>query len=180
MFSKVLGLAAAFAAVASALPAPIPSTSSSNSTGSANGGGVTVVNNMNQTIYGWSVADTADSPMITLPVGGSYSEAWRLNPDDGGISIKLATSPSQANVLQFEYTLVEPLIYWDLSCINMGTASYFSNAGFSVSSNDGQCESATCAAGDTACAAAYLFPSDNSATHGCQATTHLTLDLGNA
>jgi hypothetical protein len=180
MFSKVLGLATAFAAVASALPAPIPSPSSSNSTGSATGGGVTINNNMDQTLYGWSVADTAETPMITIPAGGTYSESWRLNPNNGGISIKLSTAQSQSDVLQFEYTLVDPLIYWDLSCINMGTASLFTNAGFSVESNDSQCQSATCAPGDAACAAAYLYPTDDQATHGCQSTTHMTLSLGSS
>jgi hypothetical protein len=190
MFTKVLGLATAFAAATSALPGVTPSqsassggsttapSSSGNSTTSGGGGGVTVLNHMNQTLYGWSVADNADVPMITLPVGGSYSESWRLNPDDGGISIKLSTAQNQDNILQFEYTLVDPVIYWDLSCINMGTASLFTNAGFAVSSDNAKCDSATCAAGDSNCAAAYLYPTDDQATHGCDASTHMTLTLG--
>ncbi|KAL1986618.1 hypothetical protein VTN96DRAFT_5996 [Rasamsonia emersonii] len=176
-FTQVFGIAALLASAASALPL-VRSTNSTSS--SSTGGGVTINNNMDQTIYLWSVSDDFNAPMVTVPKGQSYSENWRINPNGGGISIKMATTPSQADVLQFEYTLANPTIFWDLSCINMGTNSLFTKVGFAVTSNNPQCESATCAPGDTACADAYLVPDDNQATRGCDADTHLTLNIGSS
>jgi hypothetical protein len=175
-FTQTFGLAAVLASVASALPTARSTNGTAPSGG--NGGGVTIINNMDQTMYLWSVADTADTPMVTVPQGQSYSENWRLNSNGGGISIKMATTPSQDDVLQYEYTLVEPLIYWDLSLINMSNDSLFTKVGFAVDSNTPDCQAATCAPGDIACADAYLFPTDDHATHGCQANTHMTLNVG--
>ncbi|KAJ5931017.1 hypothetical protein N7466_006510 [Penicillium verhagenii] len=53
--------------------------------------------------------------------GGTYTEAWRTNPNGGGISVKLSTQPDQSDVLQFEYTEFTDTIYWDLF--------YFSTSG---------------------------------------------------
>ena len=171
-FTKYFGLAAIAATLSSALPALIPRQDPAPS------GGVQIVNNLNIPIYAWSVSDS-DGPMQTLPPsGGSYSEPWRSNPNGGGISIKLATDPSEADVLQFEYTDSNPTVYWDLSCINMGLNSQFASYGFSVTSNNDQCPPATCTAGDTACSAAYLQPSDNGATHGCPVNTGFTVQIG--
>lgn len=177
MFTKTLGLASVFAAMASALPS---GTMVRRNGTNAAGGGVQITNNLAQDIYAWSVSNTV-GPMQTLSAnGGTYSEKWRTNPNGGGISIKLATSPSQADVLQFEYTEAGSTIFWDLSCINMGSSSQFTQYGFAVqpSQSSGSCPSAVCAAGDTACASAYLFPSDNSATHGCPINTGLGLTIG--
>lgn len=179
MFTKTVGLAAAaFAAIASALPHGSLSRRGNDTVPSIPGGGVVIVNNLADTVYAWSVANVA-GPMQTLTApSGSYTESWRTNPDGGGISIKLATTQSQADVLQFEYTTAGDLIFWDLSCINMAAGSEFTQYGFSVTSNNPNCPSATCAAGDEACAAAYLYPSDNSATHGCSLDTTFTLTIG--
>ncbi|KAJ9244064.1 putative extracellular thaumatin domain protein [Paecilomyces variotii] len=180
MFSKILGLATVFAGVASALPAQII-TRSTNGTASAQttGGGVTIINNLGSDLYAWSVANNADVPMITLKAnGGTYSETWKTDPNGGGVSIKLATQPSQADVLQFEYTLSSDTIFWDLSCINMGTSSEFTSKGFAVTSDDSTCPTATCAPGDTACADAYLIPTDDHATHGCPSQDNLVLNIG--
>lgn len=186
MFKGAFGLAAAFAALTSALPTAQNSTSSVNGTastgsGSGSGGGVTIFNNLSTDLYAWSVADSGDAPMVTLPAnGGTYSENWRTNPNGGGISIKLATKPDQSDVLQYEYTLMGDTIYWDLSCINMGSNSEFTQKGFSVTPNDPQCPKADCAPGDTACSDAYLVPTDDHATHGCPAGTHFDLHIGSS
>ncbi|KAL1854149.1 hypothetical protein Plec18167_000067 [Paecilomyces lecythidis] len=185
MFSKILGLATVFAGVASALPAPAPAAQiisrSSNGTtsGQTSGGGVTIVNNLGQNLYAWSVSDNADDNMITLNAnGGTYSESWQTNPNGGGISIKLSTEPDQSDVLQYEYTLSGDTIFWDLSCINMGTSSIFTSKGFAVTSDDSSCPTATCAPGDTACADAYLIPTDDHATHGCPSKDNFVLNIG--
>lgn len=177
MFTKTFGIAAAFATLASALPSGMMVRR--NDTASA--GSVSITNNLNQDIYAWSVAQDA-GPMQTLSAnGGSYSEHWRTNPNGGGVSIKLATHPDQSDVLQFEYTQAPDTIFWDLSCINMGTDSEFTKYGFSVIPSTGEsssCPSAVCHAGDSACAAAYLQPDDNAATHGCPLNTGLALTIG--
>jgi len=139
--------------------------------------GVQIVNNMEKTVYLWSVSDVS-SDMVTLNSGETYSENWRTNPNGGGISIKISFTPEQTDVLQYEYTYQYPTIWWDLSCINMGDNSEFTTMGFAVSSTDSACESATCAPGDVACAAAYLLPNDDWATHSCVSSDLLKLDLG--
>ncbi|OQD76006.1 hypothetical protein PENDEC_c005G00308 [Penicillium decumbens] len=181
MFTKTLGLAAAFATLASALPSGMM-TRRGNSTSTAPSGSVLITNNLNQDVYAWSVADTV-GPMQTLPAnGGTYTEAWRTNPNGGGVSIKLATDPDQDDVLQFEYTQSPPdTIFWDLSCINMEADSEFTRYGFAVVPSMGEsssCPSAVCKANDQNCAAAYLFPTDDRATHGCPINTGLSLTIG--
>jgi len=99
--------------------------------------------------------------MVTIPAGGTYSENWRTNPDGGGISVKVSTTPNIDDVLQYEYTLSGSTIFWDLSCINMLINNLLSTVGFSVTSDNSDCVSDVCAAGDLQCAAAYLFPDDN-------------------
>jgi hypothetical protein len=169
-FSQCLSVAAAFASSVSALPHAIRR-------GGGNGG-VTVVNNMAKTVYLWSVANVANDSMVTLNHGQTYEEDWRVNSNGGGVSLKISTTPEQQDVLQYEYTLASPTIFWDLSCIDMGTGSEFTTVGFAVTSDNPSCVSATCKPGDSACAAAYLFPTDDHATHGCDASTHMTLNLG--
>jgi hypothetical protein len=178
LFSKFLGLAAAFAGVVSALPTTLSTLSRRDTTGS---GSVTVVNNTPDVLYLWSVADEASNQMVTVPAnGGTYLEGWRINPDGGGISIKMACDPNQSDVLQYEYTLASPTIFWDLSCINMGQNSYFTQVGFEVVADNTNCPSAICPAGETQCHDAYNIPTDDHATHGCDCGTHMTLKIGNS
>jgi hypothetical protein len=140
---------------------------------------VSIKNNVGQQIYLWTTSNVAQ-PMVTLPNGQSYQESWLLNPDAGGISIKVATTPDKADVMQFEYTLNKPIIWWDVSLINMEVTSLFDKLGFTVTSDNPNCLSVTCPAGDTQCSDAYLFPDDNQATRSCDATTNMVLNLGPA
>jgi hypothetical protein len=172
MFIKTMGLAAVFAAMASALP--------QSQIVRRDGGGVTIVNNLQQDIYAWSVADTVSPMQVLTSGGGVYSEDWRVNPNGGGISIKLSLDQEQQDVLQFEYTEAGDTIFWDMSCINMESSSAFINSGFAVtpSAESSTCPSAICAPGDAACSAAYLQPFDDYATHGCPIGTGLNLVIG--
>lgn len=180
MFTKTLGFAAAFATLASALPSGMNNIVSRNNTVAAPGS-VLITNNLPKDVYAWSVAQDVGA-MQTIPAnGGTYSESWRTNPNGGGISIKLATNPDQTDVLQFEYTQATDTIFWDMSCIDMGAGSEFTKYGFSVLPSLGEsssCPSAICKAGDTACADAYLIPTDDHATHGCPINTGLSLNIG--
>lgn len=184
MFAKTLGLIAALGAAVSAIPAshlgrrhPHAHSGFIHRRDNITSNGVQIVNNMDQTVYLWSVADVS-SDMTTLNTGDSYSETWRTNPNGGGVSIKMSFSDQAVDVLQYEYTLQDPTIWWDMSCIDQGTASEFTTVGFAVTSSDSTCQSVSCAAGDTACADAYLTPNDNWATHSCSDSGLMTLNLG--
>ncbi|KGO42187.1 hypothetical protein PEX1_046280 [Penicillium expansum] len=179
MFTKTLGFAALFSAMASALPQDMMVRRQGMVR--RDGGGVTITNNLAQDVYAWSVAGDV-GPMQTITSGGgTYSETWRTNPNGGGISIKLALDPNQNDVLQFEYTEAGDTIFWDMSCIDMQAGNNkFTEFGFSVipSGESSTCPTAICKAGDTACSAAYLTPTDDHATHGCPIDTALNLSLG--
>ncbi|EAW13695.1 putative antigenic thaumatin domain protein [Aspergillus clavatus NRRL 1] len=168
-FSKIFTLAAAtFALTASALPvAP-----------RASSGAVEIKNNLAEPVYLWSVSDTANA-MQTLAPGASYTEAWRINPNGGGVSIKLSAVSDTASVLQFEYTKSESdnVLYWDLSSIDLHAQSSLINAGFGVTIDDASCPIATCAPGDANCAESYQFPDDHN-TRACGANAAFTLNLG--
>lgn len=116
--------------------------------------------------------------MVPIENGGTYSENWRINPAGGGVSVKVSTTPNIADVLQYEYTLSGSTIFWDLSSINMSLNNLLSTVGFSVTSENTNCVSDVCAAGDLLCAATYLFPADNKATHGCPANTQMIFKIG--
>lgn len=170
MFSKIFSLAA-LATLSSALPTVVR----------REGGGVSIINNLDSTVYAWSVADRV-SDMHTLSAGGgSFEEKWRSNDNGGGISIKLSTTQEQKDVLQFEYTQSADTIYWDMSCIDLSPESVFTKNGFAVepSQVSETCPTVNCHAGDTHCAEAYLQPKDDHATHGCPIDTTFTLVIGN-
>lgn len=174
MFTK-LGLFTTLAAFTSALPHAMPVQARGD------GGGVSIRNNLEQNVYAWSVASSAGNMKTLSAGGGSYSEEWQNNSNGGGVSIKLATEPTQDDVLQFEYTEGGETIYWDMSCINLGSDSAFTKFGFSVepSQTSENCPSVNCAAGDKTCADAYLQPKDDHATHGCPIDTTFTVQIGN-
>jgi hypothetical protein len=186
MFTKAISAVAAFATLSSALP-HVARRNGTIPVVPRDGGSVNIVNNLDTTVYAWSVSDGV-SDMHTLSAnGGSYTESWRENDNGGGISIKLSTHQDQSDVLQFEYTIGDEAstIYWDMSCIDLAVDdSDFTKNGFSVTpsqgGNDGQdCPTVNCHAGDTACAEAYLQPKDDHATHGCPIDTTFQLNLGN-
>ncbi|KAE8380033.1 hypothetical protein BDV26DRAFT_150114 [Aspergillus bertholletiae] len=171
MFTKTITLAA-LASLATALPAVQPV---------KRDGGVTITNNIPETVYAWSVSDRVSNMHTLSAGGGSYQESWQTNDNGGGISIKLSSTQEQTNVLQFEYTQSGDTIYWDMSCIDLTGDNIFTKYGFSVtpSTSDGaNCPSVNCAAGDTACAEAYLKPDDDHATHGCPIDTTFAVSLG--
>ncbi|OGM45787.1 GPI anchored cell wall protein [Aspergillus bombycis] len=171
MFSKTITLAA-LASLTAALPTANPVKRS---------GGVNIVNNLGETVYAWSVSDRVSNMHSLSANGGNYQESWQTNENGGGISIKLSNTQEQSNVLQFEYTQSGDTIYWDMSCIDLGGENVFTKYGFSVtpSTTDGNCPSVNCAAGDTACAEAYLKPDDDHATHGCPIDTSFSVSIGN-
>jgi hypothetical protein len=179
MFTKTLSLAALFSTIASALPQDMM-VRREGMVKRDGGGGVKITNHLKQDVYAWSV-DGGVGPMETIKSnGGVYDEKWRTNPNGGGISIKLALDQAQHDVLQFEYTAAGDTIFWDVSCIDMDSSNKFTSFGFAVqpSNESSNCPKAICKAGDTACSAAYLVPTDDHATHGCPIDTALELTIG--
>ncbi|KAL2818182.1 hypothetical protein BDW59DRAFT_129345 [Aspergillus cavernicola] len=165
-FSKLFTTAVALA-TASALPfTPAPRGT----------GGVSIVNNVGQDIYLWSVSATS-GPMQVLAAGQTYLESWQINPTGGGVSIKLGCSQDGASVLQFEYTKAGELLFWDMSSINLNPDSPIVTAGFAVTIDDSTCKTATCAPGDVNCSESYQFPDDHN-TRACSTGAAYTLTLG--
>jgi len=182
MFSKIALTMTSFAALSAALPHAIKArNTTSTDSGSGGSGGVTIHNNLEGSVYAWSVSNSAGDMKTLSAGGGSYEESWRENSNGGGVSIKLSTEPNQDDVLQFEYTQSGDTIFWDMSCINMGSDSKFTKYGFTVepSETSSNCPSVNCKAGDTQCAEAYLQPKDDHATHGCPINTQFTVNIGN-
>ncbi|KAJ5899382.1 hypothetical protein N7495_004126 [Penicillium taxi] len=139
--------------------------------------GVTIVNNMDKSLYVWSTSDTSNEMETLSSGGGSYNEDWRINSDGGGISIKVSTSTEESSVLQFEYTLGEPTIWWDMSSINLDKSDPIVDAGFAVSISDTSCTTVTCAPGDSSCSESYQLP-DDVATRSCVSTATFILTIG--
>ncbi|KAL2823428.1 hypothetical protein BJY01DRAFT_256612 [Aspergillus pseudoustus] len=140
--------------------------------------GVNIINNLDRNIHAWSVAREPGPERLIAARGGSYFEAWRTRDDNGGISIKLALEASQKSILQFEYSLVAALVYWDVSFIDLDRASDFITHGINMSTSDPQCPGLICRPGDQNCSSVYLEPDDNYAVRGCLRETNLTLSIG--
>ncbi|KAJ5795109.1 hypothetical protein N7457_001708 [Penicillium paradoxum] len=166
------------------LSVPQPTAASSSSTLSPiptsivtpAGSGVSIVNNLSETIYLWVVSDQP-GPMQTLASGETFSDTWLTNSNGGGISIKISTTEVCDSVLQFEYTQSGDILFWDLSSINMLKDSAFVDAGFAVTISDQSCPTATCAPGDAYCVESYQLPDDVN-TLACGIDAAYTLTIG--
>ena len=155
----------------------IPSSSTASaSVPTATGSGVTIVNNLEDTVYLWVVTEDPGE-MQTVAPGESFSDTWLTNSNGGGISIKMSTTEVCEDVLQFEYTQSGDILFWDLSSINLDKTSTFVSAGFGVTISDASCPTATCAAGDADCIESYQQPDDVN-TLACGIDAAYTLTLG--
>ncbi|EKV10765.1 antigenic thaumatin domain protein, putative [Penicillium digitatum] len=151
---------------------------SGTSTGpTAAGSGISIVNNLSQTVYLWVVTETAGEMQI-VPAGQTFaSSTWLTNTNGGGVSIKMSTTEVCDDILQFEYTQSGDILFWDMSSINLSKTSEFVNAGFAVSISDKSCPTSTCAPGDVNCAQSYQQPYDVN-TLACGLDAAYTLTLG--
>lgn len=172
--------------VPSATSVPVSSVAASPSTLSpstvssaprATGTGLSIVNNLKETVYLWVVTET-QGEMQTLAPGQSFDgHSWLTNSNGGGISIKMSTSEVCDSVLQFEYTQSGQVLYWDLSSINLLKTSSFITGGFGVQISDSSCTAATCAPGDANCIESYQHPDDVN-TLACSIDAAYLLTLG--
>ncbi|KUM64623.1 hypothetical protein ACN42_g2442 [Penicillium freii] len=140
------------------------------------GSGVSIVNNLPDTVYLWVVTENPGE-MQTLASGETFHDTWLTNTNGGGISIKMSTTEVCDNVLQFEYTQSGDVLFWDMSSINLAKTSAFVSAGFAVTISDESCPTSTCAPGDANCIQSYQHPDDVN-TLACGLDAAYTLTLG--
>ena len=90
MFSKIALTMTSFAALSAALPRAVIKARNTTSTDSGSGGsgGVSIHNNLEGSVYAWSVSSSAGDMKTLSAGGGSYEESWRENDNGGGVSIK--------------------------------------------------------------------------------------------
>ncbi|KAJ5941403.1 hypothetical protein N7516_001571 [Penicillium verrucosum] len=150
--------------------------SSPSSSATPTGSGVSIVNNLSDTVYLWVVTETAGE-MQTLASGESFHDTWLTNSNGGGISIKMSTTELCDDVLQFEYTQSGDVLFWDMSSINLLETSAFVSAGFAVSISDESCPTSVCAPGEADCVQSYQQPDDVN-TLACGIDAAYTLTLG--
>ncbi|KAF4763835.1 hypothetical protein N7455_011014 [Penicillium solitum] len=150
--------------------------SSTSSSATATGSGVSIVNNLSDTVYLWVVTETAGE-MQTLASGETFHDTWLTNSNGGGISIKMSTTEICDDVLQFEYTQSGDILFWDMSSINLLKTSAFVSAGFAVTISDESCPTSTCAPGDADCVQSYQQPDDVN-TLACGLDAAYTLTIG--
>lgn len=125
-------------------------------------------------VYLWSVA-ASSGPMVSVPAGTNYSEAYRINTNGGGVSIKIAAEKDQnAGVTQFEYTFTDPTIWYDISNIN---GYPFEAWGVTLTPTDSNCPIKDCEAGVELCTNAYNVYNDDAATAACGDAADLVLVL---
>ncbi|CAI7610204.1 unnamed protein product [Penicillium viridicatum] len=150
--------------------------SSTSSSATPTGSGVSIVNNLPDTVYLWVVTENPGE-MQTLASGETFRDTWLTNTNGGGISIKMSTTEVCDNVLQFEYTQSGDVLFWDMSSINLAKTSAFVSAGFAVTISDESCPTSTCAPGDANCVQSYQHPDDVN-TLACGLDAAYTLTLG--
>lgn len=130
-------------------------------------------------VYVWHVSsDHSDSSPTVLSAGdGTYSETF-VECSSGGVSLKLSnTSNVGDQITQYEYTLEPSMVFYDLSNVNCKeTGCPFQKYGMKLTPSS-DCAAVNCPAGDLICKAAYTLFNDDWASHGCETSVDLTLDL---
>ncbi|KIW56889.1 hypothetical protein PV05_05507 [Exophiala xenobiotica] len=140
-------------------------------------GTAAIENRCDVEVYIWSIANVPNDTINYLePNIGSYNETYRVNPNGGGISLKIATVPDDSFITQFEYTYhpENPILAYDISNIN---GYPFENWGLYLSPSSGDCSSITCDPGVALCPDVYNQPNDDFAVKSCDVSANLTLTL---
>ncbi|KAJ4507504.1 hypothetical protein HRR83_004082 [Exophiala dermatitidis] len=140
-------------------------------------GTAAIENRCDVEVYIWSIANVPNDTINYLePNIGSYNETYRVNPNGGGISLKIATVPDDSFITQFEYTYhpENPILAYDISNIN---GYPFENWGLYLSPSSGDCSSVTCDPGVALCPDVYNQPNDDFAVKSCDVSANLTLTL---
>jgi hypothetical protein len=131
-------------------------------------------------VYVWSVANVTNNTINYIaPTIGDFNETYRTNPNGGGISLKIARTPTplfDSDITQFEYTYntSNPRVYYDISNVN---GYPFEEWGLALSPSAANCSSVSCDPGVPTCADVYNQPHDDWATKNCDVSANLTLTL---
>ena len=137
-------------------------------------GSASIENKCSFPAYIWSTAESSDK-MVTLKPGESYQEDYRSRKDNqGGVSIKMSDKEDKGEISQFEYTITDDQVFYDLSNID---GYPFKEGGISITPSDSSCPSISCDAGVANCHEAYNQPYDDHATKGCAASADLHMTL---
>ncbi|KAB8360791.1 hypothetical protein FH972_024525 [Carpinus fangiana] len=139
-------------------------------------GSAMVTNKCGFPIYLWSVSNE-QGPMVTLESnGGTFQEEYRLNPNGGGISIKIAPNDTLAGAItQLEYTL-QSTLWYDVSNVN---GSPFREQGLSVEASPPSvaCKPVECLPGDACETQIYINPFDDFAVSACSPDEDLIMTI---
>ncbi|EDN08940.1 BYS1 domain-containing protein [Histoplasma capsulatum] len=135
-------------------------------------GKAVVDNHCEYQVYLWSVSGSGSSTMKTIRPNGTYDENFR-RPPWGGVSLKIGLQPVRSNITQFEYTLVNTTVWYDLSNID---GDPFRDEGYKLTSNS-SCPEVYCPPSGAPCKEVYNRPDDDWATHACSSTAVLVLTL---
>ncbi|PYI09137.1 hypothetical protein BO78DRAFT_309071, partial [Aspergillus sclerotiicarbonarius CBS 121057] len=141
-------------------------------------GSVRIINTLDIELYLWSISIQAGPLNILAANGGAYEELWRPTINGTGVSIKIATADSMLDVLQFEYSIVYPTVYWDVSCINLDNSSVMITKGLSAIPDIPGCPFVICDETSDACPDVYYKPYDNYAVRGCSANASVDMQIG--
>ncbi|KAL4889166.1 hypothetical protein BDV59DRAFT_195852 [Aspergillus ambiguus] len=142
-------------------------------------GGITIVNNLDIDIYLRSDYTSNGRLQILRANGTCYHETWRPTANRTGVSIKVAAHPDLLNVLQFEYSAIPPMVWWDVSCIDLHGDPAIVDAGFAVTpTTSGSCLPVVCRAGEHRCPDVYYKPDDDFAVRTCSVDIWLTMEIG--
>ncbi|KAL2036527.1 hypothetical protein N7G274_010757 [Stereocaulon virgatum] len=87
---------------------------------------------------------------------GIWSQAYAPG-SAGGQSIKISTTPGAGDILQFEYTNQDPILWYDISEVN---GNPFGPYGFTMTSTDSTCGQGRCAPPATSCPAIFTDPTN--------------------
>ena len=150
-----------------------------------------IINKCTFPVYFKACANDDPMPRVLDP-NDIYWENYRLNPNGGGISIKISSNQSiraaknisiafaSSTLTQFEYTLapnVPPGLFYDISNVDGGNPWPFQEHGLTLRSSRQNCSNVVCPAGRFRCEEAYTKSSDDWATHDCESEWDLRLYL---
>ncbi|MCJ1325074.1 hypothetical protein MMC10_001736 [Thelotrema lepadinum] len=186
-FSAVSAVSALAIVAPFAIAAPTPITTpnpaaaaitDADSSTAAGGVGSMIIQNHCSWSISLSSVGSSPGPVVDVAAGKSYSEQFHTTSTKAGVSIKIVKDGNPlaaSNITQVEYTLVGPLVYYDLSLINGDAFAGEHNAIVPATSS---CPQVTCAAGEVPCKEAYTSPPQPK-TKACTSSGNIVYNICN-
>ncbi|MCJ1328332.1 hypothetical protein MMC10_005008 [Thelotrema lepadinum] len=138
--------------------------------------GSAIVNNKcDFTIFIVSKINVGPGPQTTLEPGSAFEQTFQQPTDGSGIRLIVTKEAGSSDRFQFEYTIAESVVFYDISLVN---GDPFLSDGFSLGAFDESCGGVSCGIGDRSCNG-YFGPNDdpNGMVITCKASTSLALNL---